>query len=97
MVSVSDGWGESVRWRFEGHMMKLRCSVVVTPPHPPPGARGPAGDSEVEEEGPADRVVLVERDGSAQVMVFPERGSAHVFLADGTVATGDSCGVYQVG
>ena len=51
----------------------------------------------MEEEGPADRVVLVERDGSAQVMVFPERGSAHVFLADGTVATGDSCGVYQVG
>ncbi|XP_056432108.1 sperm-associated antigen 17-like [Gadus chalcogrammus] len=29
-------------------------------------------------------------------MVFPERNAAHVFLADGTVVTGDGCGVYQV-
>ena len=77
--------------------MKLRRSVPVTPP--PAGGRGPGGDSEEEEEeaGPVERVVLVEKDGSAQVMVFPERSAAHVFLADGTVVTGDGCGVYQVG
>ncbi|XP_059891798.1 sperm-associated antigen 17-like [Gadus macrocephalus] len=76
--------------------MKLRRSVPVTPP--PAGGRGPGGDSEeeVEEAGSVERVVLVEKDGSAQVMVFPERRAAHVFLADGTVVMGDGCGVYQV-
>ena len=44
-----------------------------------------------------ERVVLVQKDGSAQVMVFPERGAARVFLADGTIVEGDGCGDYQVG
>ena len=66
----------------------------MTPP--PPGALGPGGGSEVE-EGPVERVVLVQKDGSAQVMVFPERGAARVFLADGTIVEGDGCGDYQVG
>ncbi|CAL8327861.1 unnamed protein product [Lota lota] len=75
-------------------------SGPVWPPVPEPeqeeteGGRGPAVMEE--EEVPAEQVVLVERDGSADVMMFPERGKAHVFLADGTVATGDGCGVYQV-
>ncbi|CAL8240434.1 unnamed protein product [Merluccius merluccius] len=44
----------------------------------------------------AERVVLVEREGLATVVVYPERGAAHVFLADGTSAAVDGYGVYQV-
>ncbi|KAG7496175.1 hypothetical protein JOB18_013507 [Solea senegalensis] len=43
-----------------------------------------------------ERVVLVEKEGYATVVMYPERHMAHVFLADGTVITGDNQGVYQV-
>lgn len=44
-----------------------------------------------------ERVVLVEKEGCATVVMYPERHAAHVFLADGTVITGDDQGAYQVG
>ncbi|XP_041635673.1 sperm-associated antigen 17 [Cheilinus undulatus] len=41
-------------------------------------------------------VVLVEKEGCATVLMYPERQMAHVFLADGTVITGTNQGAYQV-
>lgn len=44
-----------------------------------------------------ERVVLVEKEGCATVVMYPERHTAHAFLADGTVITGNNQGAYQVG
>ncbi|CAB1452349.1 unnamed protein product [Pleuronectes platessa] len=43
-----------------------------------------------------ERVMLVEKEGYATVVMYPERHTAHVFLADGTVITGNKQGAYQV-
>lgn len=43
-----------------------------------------------------ERVFLVEKDGCATVVMYPERHTAHVFLSDGTVITGDNKGSYEV-
>ncbi|XP_056225932.1 sperm-associated antigen 17 isoform X2 [Seriola aureovittata] len=43
-----------------------------------------------------ERVVLVEKKGCATVVMYPERHMAHVFLADGTVITGNNQGAYEV-
>ncbi|XP_071333844.1 sperm-associated antigen 17 isoform X2 [Trachinotus anak] len=43
-----------------------------------------------------EQVVLVEKEGCATVVMYPERHTAHVFLADGTVITGNNQGAYQV-
>ncbi|XP_035479938.2 sperm-associated antigen 17 isoform X2 [Scophthalmus maximus] len=43
-----------------------------------------------------ERVLLVEKEGCATVVMYPERHTAHVFLADGTVITGNIQGDYQV-
>uniref|UniRef100_UPI003AB0D07C sperm-associated antigen 17 n=1 Tax=Centroberyx gerrardi TaxID=166262 RepID=UPI003AB0D07C len=43
-----------------------------------------------------ERVLLVEKEGCATVVMYPEQRTAHVFLADGTVVTGNSHGAYQV-
>ncbi|XP_027134086.1 sperm-associated antigen 17 isoform X1 [Larimichthys crocea] len=43
-----------------------------------------------------ERVVLVEKEGCATVVMYPERHTAHAFLADGTVITGNNQGAYQV-
>lgn len=54
-------------------------------------------ESEKESVSTRERVVLVEKEGCATVVMYPERHAAHVFLADGTVITGDNQGAYQVG
>ncbi|XP_065806901.1 sperm-associated antigen 17 [Labrus bergylta] len=41
-------------------------------------------------------VVLVEKEGCTTVAMYPERHTAHVFLADGTVITGNNQAAYQV-
>uniref|UniRef100_A0A8C3A3I6 Sperm associated antigen 17 n=1 Tax=Cyclopterus lumpus TaxID=8103 RepID=A0A8C3A3I6_CYCLU len=43
-----------------------------------------------------ERVVLVEKEGYPTVVMYPERHTAHVFLADGTVVTGNNQGAYQM-
>ncbi|XP_029931600.1 sperm-associated antigen 17 [Myripristis murdjan] len=43
-----------------------------------------------------ERVLLVEKEGFATVVMYPEQHTAHVFLADGTVVTGSSHGAYEV-
>uniref|UniRef100_A0A3Q1HUT0 Sperm-associated antigen 17-like n=1 Tax=Acanthochromis polyacanthus TaxID=80966 RepID=A0A3Q1HUT0_9TELE len=43
-----------------------------------------------------ERVVLVEKEGCPTVVMYPERHTAHIFLADGTVITGTNRGEYQV-
>ncbi|XP_026208160.1 sperm-associated antigen 17 isoform X3 [Anabas testudineus] len=53
--------------------------------------------SESEESVPIkERVLVVEKEGCATVVMYPERHTAHVFLADGTVITGNNKGNYQV-
>lgn len=53
--------------------------------------------SESEESVPIrERVLVVEKEGCATVVMYPERHTAHVFLADGTVITGNNKGSYQV-
>ncbi|XP_046887321.1 LOW QUALITY PROTEIN: sperm-associated antigen 17 [Hypomesus transpacificus] len=43
-----------------------------------------------------DRVLMVEKEGFASVVVFPEERSCNIFLADGTVITATHTGAYQV-
>ncbi|XP_026155171.1 sperm-associated antigen 17 isoform X2 [Mastacembelus armatus] len=43
-----------------------------------------------------ERVVMVEKEGCATVVMYPERHTAHVFLADRTVITGNNRGAFQV-
>ncbi|XP_039458948.1 sperm-associated antigen 17 isoform X2 [Oreochromis aureus] len=43
-----------------------------------------------------ERMVLVEKEGCATVVMYPERQTAHIFLADGTVVTGNNQGEYEV-
>lgn len=42
-----------------------------------------------------ERVVLVEKEGCATVLVFPHRPAAQVLLADGSVVTATSQGTYE--
>ncbi|XP_070710647.1 sperm-associated antigen 17 [Pempheris klunzingeri] len=59
------------------------------------GKRG-ASESDKESVSTRERVVLVEKEGCATVVMYPDRHMAHVFLADGTVITGNNQGDYQV-
>lgn len=43
-----------------------------------------------------ERMVLVEKEGCATVVMYPERQTAHIFLADGTVVTGNNQREYEV-
>ncbi|XP_060922240.1 sperm-associated antigen 17 isoform X2 [Limanda limanda] len=57
------------------------------------------GETSAREKGSVstkERVMLVEKEGYATVVMYPERHTAHVFLADGTVITGNIQGAYQV-
>ncbi|XP_047456717.1 sperm-associated antigen 17 isoform X2 [Mugil cephalus] len=53
-------------------------------------------ESEKGSSSTKERVVLVEKEGCASVVMYPERHTAHIFLADGTVVTGNHQGEYQV-
>ncbi|XP_054862915.1 sperm-associated antigen 17 [Amphiprion ocellaris] len=53
-------------------------------------------ETEKEDMPTKERVVLVEKEGCATVVMYPERHTAHIFLADGTVITGTNQGEYQV-
>lgn len=53
-----------------------------------PGDDGTAGSDR-------EKVVSVEKEGCATVVVFPERRVARVVLADGSVITGSSQGSYE--
>ncbi|KAM4536985.1 sperm-associated antigen 17 [Odontesthes bonariensis] len=59
---------------------------------------GKMSASESEKGGVAtkERVVLVEKDGCATVVMYPERRTAHILLADGTIITGNNKGEYEV-
>lgn len=73
-------------------------------PTPTGPDRDPGPGGEEDASGPADegkagsdpeRVVSVEKDGCATVVMFPERRAARVVLADGTAVTGTSQGTYE--
>ncbi|XP_029026563.1 sperm-associated antigen 17 isoform X3 [Betta splendens] len=53
-------------------------------------------EDEEESESTKERVFVVEKEGYATVVMYPERHTAHVFLADGTAVTGNNQGEYQV-
>ncbi|XP_037531803.1 sperm-associated antigen 17 [Nematolebias whitei] len=58
----------------------------------------PDGAKTNERGGPSvsERAVLVEKEGCASVLMYPERHTARVFLADGTVITGNNRAEYEV-
>ncbi|XP_074555058.1 sperm-associated antigen 17 [Halichoeres trimaculatus] len=62
------------------------------------GENGPKNSCDREKGSLAtkEQLVLVEKEGCATVVMYPERHMAHVFLADGTVITGNNRGAYQV-
>lgn len=43
-----------------------------------------------------EKVVMVEREGCATVVLYPQRQAVHVFLADGTALSANNGGVYEV-
>lgn len=52
---------------------------------------------ERERGGPArEKVVMVEKEGCATVVLYPQRQAMHVFLADGTALSANNSGVYEV-
>ncbi|XP_028285189.1 sperm-associated antigen 17 [Parambassis ranga] len=59
---------------------------------------GKASDCEIDNGtvSAKESVVLVEKEGFATVVMYPERHAAHVFLADGTVISGTNQGEYEV-
>ncbi|XP_054457183.1 LOW QUALITY PROTEIN: sperm-associated antigen 17 [Anoplopoma fimbria] len=59
-------------------------------------AKSSACESDKGSVSTKERVVLVEKEGCATVVMYPEQHMAHVFLADGTVVTGNNQGAYQV-
>ncbi|XP_043953530.1 sperm-associated antigen 17 isoform X2 [Gambusia affinis] len=52
--------------------------------------------SEEEKDSTRERVVIVEKEGCASVVMYPSRHAAHVFLADGTIITGNNQAEYEV-
>lgn len=58
----------------------------------------PDGAKANERGGPSvsERAVLVEKEGCASVLMCPERHTARVLLADGTVITGNNRAEYEV-
>ncbi|XP_077598799.1 sperm-associated antigen 17 [Stigmatopora nigra] len=46
--------------------------------------------------GNKERVLMVENEACATVLMYPERYAAEIYLADGTIITGNYEGVYQV-
>lgn len=53
-------------------------------------------ESDARNVTPKEKVVLVEKEGCATVVMYTERNAARVCLADGTVITGSNQGVYEV-
>lgn len=58
----------------------------------------PDGAETNERGGPpvSERAVLVEKEGCASVLTYPQRQTARVLLADGTVVTGNNRAEYEV-
>ncbi|XP_019714346.1 sperm-associated antigen 17-like [Hippocampus comes] len=48
-------------------------------------------------EAEKEKVVMVENEACATVLMYPERHVVEIWLADGTVITGNNTGGYQVG
>lgn len=48
-------------------------------------------------ESDKEKVVVVENEACATVLMYPERHVVEIWLADGTVITGNNTGGYQVG
>ncbi|XP_077400541.1 sperm-associated antigen 17 [Vanacampus margaritifer] len=60
----------------------------------PPSMGEEGCETQIEEE--SERVVVVENEACATVVMFPERHVAEIWLADGTVITGNNEGAYEV-
>ncbi|XP_054907020.1 sperm-associated antigen 17 isoform X2 [Poeciliopsis prolifica] len=53
-------------------------------------------EEEEENDSTRERVVIVEKEGNASVVMYPKRRAAHLFLADGTIITGNNQAEYEV-
>ncbi|XP_077355667.1 sperm-associated antigen 17 isoform X2 [Festucalex cinctus] len=60
----------------------------------PPSVAEEGCETQIEEE--KERVLVVENEACATVVMYPERHVAEIWLADGTVITGNDEGVYEV-
>lgn len=87
-----DGGGHACRESSECETMCAEISVITVADTVADNGR----TSECGSVSNKERVVLVEKEGCATVVVYPERHMAHIFLADGTVVTGNNNGAYQV-
>lgn len=72
--------------------------LLPVPGEKPEGVGSGCVQSRDERGGPpvSERVVLVEKEGCASVVSYPERRTARVLFADGTVITGNSRAEYEV-
>lgn len=91
----------SLRWCF---VCVLADAEETTPTSTPPTSTPPTSGREEAAPGPThdgkaqrdrERVVSVEKEGCATVVMFPERRAAQVHLADGTVVTATNQGTYE--
>ncbi|XP_075891417.1 sperm-associated antigen 17 isoform X2 [Nelusetta ayraudi] len=92
--------------RITTHVQGTLMSALVSMPrhatsHMSGRSLGTNGEEErgVEKErgGPArEKVVMVEKEGCATVVLYPQRQVMHVFLADGTALSATNSGVYEV-
>lgn len=84
------------RERAESSMYKNLDECVFAGPSVAEILKRNACESEKVSVSTKERVFVVEKEGCATVVMYPERCTAHVFLADGTVTTGNNQGDYQV-
>nr|XP_040038029.1 sperm-associated antigen 17 isoform X5 [Gasterosteus aculeatus aculeatus] len=87
---------EHVCWEGESGVCKNGQESVLAENASAQNAKRGACASRKGSVSTRERVVLVEKEGCPTVAMYPKQHAAHVFLADGTVVTGNNRGAYQV-
>ncbi|KAL6118697.1 spag17 [Pungitius sinensis] len=95
-VHPEDRVCEHVCWEGEHGVSKSGQESVVAEETSAQNAKRGARASRKGSVSTGERVVLVEKEGCPTVVMYPKQHVAHVFLADGTVVTGNNQGAYQV-
>ncbi|MEQ2164337.1 hypothetical protein GOODEAATRI_005641 [Goodea atripinnis] len=88
--------GKEMSRRSASHKLNERILDKIDQLEFPQDAVSEKGKREEGGESTTERVVLVEKEGCASVVMYPDRHAAHVLLADGTIITGNSQAEYEV-
>ncbi|MED6233077.1 hypothetical protein ATANTOWER_006589, partial [Ataeniobius toweri] len=88
--------GKEMSRRSASHKLNERILDKMDQLEFPQDAVSEKGKREEGGESATERVVLVEKEGCASVVMYPDRHAAHVLLADGTIITGNSQAEYEV-